>query len=56
MHRRPVVADRLARMRGPDLRIRAAGALRAVLGGVMAEREAEMDIIVVDTAASGRPL
>jgi len=35
-----VVADRLARMRGPDLRIRAAGALRAVLGGVMAEREA----------------
>ncbi|REH34903.1 hypothetical protein BCF44_119179 [Kutzneria buriramensis] len=35
-----VVADRLAGMPGPDLRIRATGALRAVLGGVMAERDA----------------
>jgi hypothetical protein len=35
-----VVADRLAGTPGADLRIRAAGALRAVLGGVMPERDA----------------
>jgi hypothetical protein len=35
-----VVADRLAGMPGPDLRIRAARSLRAVLGAEMPERDA----------------
>ncbi len=35
-----VVAERLARIPGPDLRTRAARALRAVLGAVMPERDA----------------